>query len=99
MKVLLIFVFSLVYSVSYAQEWEYAFIYEISSGMVQTKAEFTFGSKYDSVKAYGKFKHAIDALDFSSRKGWELFQIYTQRTTAEATIYLLRRKKVLNSVQ
>jgi hypothetical protein len=61
--------------------------------MVQTKAEFTFGLKYDSAKQYGKFKHAIDALDFAETKGWQLFQVFTKNTTAEATIYLLRRKK------
>ena len=94
MKALFMVIFSLVYCISNAQEWEYAAIYEISSGMVQTKAEFTFGTKYDSAKAYGKFKFAVDALDFSSRKGWELFQVYSQRTTAEATIYLLRRRKI-----
>lgn len=92
MKILMI-IFTLSYCITNAQEWEYAEIYEINSGMIQTKAEFTFGNKYDSAKAYGKFKFAVDALDYSSKKGWELFQVFNQQTTAQATIYLLRRRK------
>jgi hypothetical protein len=58
--------------------------------MVKLECTFNFGSKYDSVAAYGKFRYPIDALDYSAKKGWEYVQA---TTTGVAATYLLRRKK------
>jgi hypothetical protein len=76
-------------SACYSQTYEYAEILAISKGF-KLECTFNFGTKYDSIEAYGKFRYPIDALDYSAKKGWEQIEVYGG---GGITQYLLRRKK------
>lgn len=65
---------------SIAQRYEYCFIIELPKGM-RNESSFVFPTeKQDSAKAYGTFKLLIDAIDYASKKDWEVMSVTTQQS-------------------
>jgi phosphoheptose isomerase len=97
MKILFILLLSSLSAIG--QKYEYAEIFQSQHDVTRTKASFYFGTKYDSLKAYGQFENIIDAMDKADRKGWEVITINTyfidttNPSIGQTTVVYIKRKK------